>query len=91
MNTNMNIDYDYDEYLINCENIRKTNSHLLNLFFDYLKKSEISNKTINRHLSNVDFYINDFLLRIDAYSMPIWQERCAIYNDSDAPNPFFYF
>lgn len=150
----MNIDYDYDEYLINCENIRKTNSHLLNLFFDYLKKSGISNKTIDRHLSNVDFYINDFLLRTDAYSMehgvsmiddflgdffirkcmwstpgnikttatsikkfykcmleyekisktdydylcakiknsmPIWQERCAIYNDADAPNPFFYF
>lgn len=145
---------DYDEYLSKCDSIRETNNSLLELFSEDLKKSGLNNKTINQHLSNVDFYINEYLLRkaplpmesgttmIDDFlgnffirkcmwstpgnikttatsikkfykcmlehkkilktdydflcseikdSMEIWQENCAIYNNPDAPNPFFMF
>lgn len=145
---------DYDEYLNKCKSIRDTNNCLLELFSSDLAKSGLTNKTIDRHLSNVDFYINEYLLYADALpmesglsmldsflgdffirkcmwstpgnikttaasikkfykcmldhgkilksdydylcseikdSMETWQEECAIYNDPDAPNPFFFF
>lgn len=60
---------DYDEYLDKCESIRETNNQLLNLFADDLSKSGLTAKTINRHISNADFYINEYLLREDALTM----------------------
>lgn len=60
---------DYDEYLNKCESIRETNNQLLNLFAEDLSESGLTNKTINRHISNVDFYINEYLLREDALAM----------------------
>lgn len=50
---------DYDEYLNKCESIRETNNQLLNLFAEDLSESGLTNKTINRHISNVDFYVNN--------------------------------
>ena len=60
---------DYDTYLKKCEDIKKTNHSLLDLFYNYLRKAGLAEKTISRHLSNVDFYINEYLLRMDALSM----------------------
>lgn len=60
---------DYDEYLDKCESIRETNNQLLDLFAEDLTASGLTNKTINRHISNVDFYINEFLLYEDALTM----------------------
>ncbi|MGN1181570.1 MAG: hypothetical protein ACI4SR_01080, partial [Faecalibacillus sp.] len=51
---------DYEEYEKSCEAIRQQNDELLNIFVDDLKG--LSPKTINNHLRNVDFYINDYLL-----------------------------
>lgn len=145
---------DYDTYLHKCTDIRKTNESLLTLFSEDLKKAGLAEKTIKRHLSNVDFYINEYLIRTDALpmkngvtmiddflgnffirkcmwstpanikttatsikkfyksmlvhekiaksdydllcviikdSLELWQEECSIYNDPDAPNPFFPF
>lgn len=145
---------DSDAYLNKCNDIRKINDSLLTLFGEDLKNAGLADKTINRHLTNVDFYINHYLIRTNALSMEsgvtmiddflgnffirkcmwstpsnikttaasikkfykcmldhekiaksdydllctiikdsleIWQEDCAIYNDPDAPNPFFLF
>lgn len=144
----------YDIYLKKCEDIKKTNNALLEFFYNDLKKAGLTEKTINRHIFNVDFYINEYLIRTDTLTMEsgitmiddflgnffirkcmwstpakvsatatsikkfykcmldhekiakqdyellcaiikdsidIWQENCAIYNDPDAPNPFFLF
>ena len=50
-----------------CEEIRRTNDSLLELFEKDMEG--LSPKTIRRHLSNVDFYINEFLLYADALPM----------------------
>lgn len=57
----------YEVYEKKCEEIRKTNAVLLELFEKDL--NGLSPKTIERHLSNVDLYINDYLLRQDALTM----------------------
>ena len=60
---------DYNTYLKKCADIKELNNSLLELFSDDLKKAGLADKTIKRHLSNVDFYINEYLLRTDALSM----------------------
>ena len=60
---------DYDQYLEECKKIKERNYLLLDLFKDDLIQSGLKDKTISRHLSNVEFYINEFLLYMDAYSM----------------------
>ena len=60
---------DYEQYLKARQTIQKTNSLLLKLFKEDLIKSGLKEKTINRHLSNVDFFLNEFLIRSDALPM----------------------
>ena len=60
---------DYDQYLEECKKIKERNYLLLDLFKDDLIQSGLKDKTISRHLSNVEFYINEFLLYTDAYPM----------------------
>lgn len=60
---------DYDQYLEECKKIKERNYLLLDLFKDDLIQSGLKDKTISRHLSNVEFYINEFLLYTDAYLM----------------------
>ena len=57
----------YEIYEKKCEEIRRINAELLGMFEKDL--SSLSPKTIKRHLSNVDLYINDYLLRQDALTM----------------------
>jgi hypothetical protein len=57
---------DYEKYEEDCENIKTANEQLLNGFDAWLKLSGLSEKTINNHVSNIDFYINEFLLYDDA-------------------------
>ena len=57
---------DFEKYKEDCENIKKANEQLLNGFDVWLKLSGLSEKTINNHVSNIDFYINEFLLYDDA-------------------------
>jgi len=42
--------------------IRKENRKLLNSFRKYLGSKKLSKKTVDKHVSNIDFYINEFLL-----------------------------
>lgn len=60
---------DYEQYSKACQTIQKTNTLLLQLFEEDLVKSGLKKNTINRHLSNVDFFLNEFLIRAGALSM----------------------
>lgn len=60
---------DYDQYLEECKKIKERNYLLLDLFKDDLIQSGLKDITISRHLSNVEFYVNEFLLYRDAYPM----------------------
>lgn len=55
--------FDYEEYEIACKKIQIENEEYLDLFELDLMKSGLSDKTILRHLRNVDFYINTYLIR----------------------------
>jgi site-specific recombinase XerD len=57
---------DYERYEVDCKRIRRANERLLNEFEAWLKSSGLSEKTINNHISNIDFYINEYLLYEDA-------------------------
>ncbi len=57
----------YQEYELACQQERERNSQLLEQFATWLKAKQLTQKTINNHLTNVDFYINEFLL----YEYPI--------------------
>ena len=52
---------EYEEYERQCKEIKETNQTYLNDFREALQKKGLTAKTINNHVSNVDFYINDFL------------------------------
>ena len=53
---------EYEKYEAECDKIRKFNNKLLDEFENWLKRSKLKAKTIQRHIENVDFYINEFLL-----------------------------
>jgi len=57
---------DYDQYEQKCSEIRSENQQLLSGFDSWLANAGLSNATIDRHKSNVEFYIDDFLLYYDA-------------------------
>ena len=57
---------DYEKYEQDCKKLRKANERLLNEFEVWLKSSGLSENTINNHLSNIDFYVNEYLLYEDA-------------------------
>ena len=53
---------DYDEYLEQCEKVKEENAKYLALFEKDLQEAGLSPKTISNHVSNVEFYINEYLL-----------------------------
>ena len=57
---------DYEKYEKECKKIRIANELLLNEFEVWLKSTGLSEKTINNHLSNIDFFVNEYLLYEDA-------------------------
>ena len=57
---------DYEQYEFECERIRESNEELLADFEAWLRASGLTAKTINKHVRNVDFYVNAFLLYEDA-------------------------
>ena len=71
--------FDYDEYERECNKIRKDNEEYLELFEEDLKNSGLSPKTINRHISNVDFYINEYLLREEPLPMDYGTSRLDLF------------
>ncbi|MBN1900786.1 recombinase [Candidatus Sumerlaeota bacterium] len=57
---------EYEKWEQDCKRIRSSNNKLLLEFGTALKKDGLSEKTIDKHLNNVDFYINEYLLYDDA-------------------------
>lgn len=55
-------DSDYDN---RCQEIRKENVELLGQFRNWLKKGGLGSATVRSHCSNLDFYLNHFLLHAD--------------------------
>ena len=53
---------DYEKYEDDCKTIREANKLLLSDFETWLKSSGLSKKTIDNHISNIDFYVNEYLL-----------------------------
>ncbi len=56
----------YEDYEQECNRIREGNKAILKGFEDWLRAKGMSEKTIQTHVRNIDFYINVFLL----YSEP---------------------
>jgi hypothetical protein len=56
----------YEEYERECNKIKMENGKLLADFEKWLSDKNLSQRTKGRHLSNVEFYINDYLLYDDA-------------------------
>jgi site-specific recombinase XerD len=57
---------DYEQYEAECERIRRSNEKLLDDFESWLCKRNLTAKTIEKHIENIDFYINEYLLYEDA-------------------------
>lgn len=53
---------DYEEYEQLAEQQRGKNNQLLDNFEENLKLEGLSEKTVSNHLSNLDFYVNHYLL-----------------------------
>ena len=51
----------YEEYEKDVEVIEEENEKYLECFYDDLVKHQLKPNTIRKHISNVAFYINDFL------------------------------
>ena len=57
----------YEDFEKESEAIREENRILLEGFEEWLRQSGLKDKTIRKHVQNVDFYINDYLL-YDSYT-----------------------
>jgi hypothetical protein len=68
------ISVNYEEYEMQCKQQREKNNSYLGIFEKDLMESGLTHKTISKHVSNVDFYINEYLLREDPFEM---QEGCG--------------
>jgi len=55
------MDSSYEAYEKACKKEREKNEVYLNDFQKWLKDKGLAEKTIRNHVSNVDFYINDYL------------------------------
>ena len=56
----------YEEHELACERIREDNAGRLKVFKESLEKAGLSAKTVARHVNNMDFYLNVYLLRYGA-------------------------
>jgi hypothetical protein len=56
-------DKEFKEWEKETENAEKKNSLLIESFQKYLSSKSLKQQTIQNHLDNVDFFVNDFLLR----------------------------
>lgn len=61
----MSEEMSYEEYEKKADEIREKNNEYLDGFEEHLKAKGLNAKTIDRHLFNVDFYINNYLLYYD--------------------------
>jgi len=53
---------EYEDFEAEIEKIQEENKLLLDRFGAWLEHAGLTEKTVSRHISNVDFYINEFLV-----------------------------
>ncbi|NMA84351.1 MAG: recombinase [Epulopiscium sp.] len=53
----------YEEYEMQCKQQQEKNDYYLEILEKDMVEAGLTDKTIRRHLENVDFYINTYLLR----------------------------
>jgi len=56
---------DYEKYEKECNRIQQDNIQLLDEFGAWLERKGLADSTIQKHISNIEFYINHFLLYED--------------------------
>ena len=61
----MSADFDFENFEDEAEKIRDKNYKYLDTFGEYLEAKGLKDKTIQKHLGNIDFYINTFLLKYE--------------------------
>ena len=69
----------YDNWDEDCEKMRVVNRRLLAEFEIWLQSSNLAEKTIKNHLSNVEFYINEYLLYDDLTTAENGSSRISEY------------
>lgn len=67
--------FDYDKKM---DETREKNAFYLEKFEDWLKGKGLSSKTINSHINNVEFYINDF---VNYYEFNEMEQGCFMIDD----------
>jgi len=55
------LDNDLEDYFKQKEKQEKKNEKLLDKFKKWLQAKGLSNKTVEKHVENIDFYINEYL------------------------------
>lgn len=75
----------YEEYHQLCKIQQEKNNEYLEIFEKDLIQAGLANKTIRTHLTNVDFYLNTYLLREEPLEM---KEGCG-YEIDDFLGYFF--
>ena len=70
---------DYENYERECERIRDENEKLLVDFEAWLQQAGLSSGTIKKHVDNIDFYINEFLLYEDAEEAQTGVDRVNMF------------
>ncbi len=53
---------EYEQFEAECEKLREENHSFIIGFTRYLQNKKLSKKTIDKHVANIDFYINEYLL-----------------------------
>ncbi len=53
---------EYEIFEAECKKRREENNTFIIGFTSYLENKKLSKKTIEKHVGNIDFYMNDFLL-----------------------------
>lgn len=59
--------HEYDQYERQAEAIRANNRAILEAFESWLSAQGLAAATVGKHVANIDFYINEFLLYADAH------------------------
>ena len=77
---------DFEKFIKQCDEICEINTKYIEEFVDELSKKGFVEKTIKNHYFNVDFYLNDFLLREEALTM---ENGCKVEYLSDFFGYFF--
>ena len=62
-------EFDYEAYELRCKELKKENEGYLAEFEEWLTASGLKPKTVQKHIGNVDFFINHYLHYSDAYSI----------------------